>query len=79
MVLPERSQERLCKLISHHHAADQVVEADRKIKERCIGVVTRKKNPSLHEESNLRPFDSASQQRLFRWAAENSLESEAIK
>ena len=43
MVLPERSQERLCKLISHHHAADQVVETDRKIKERCIGVVTRKK------------------------------------
>lgn len=46
MVLPERSQERLCKLISHHHAADQVVEADRKIKERCIGVVTRKKSES---------------------------------
>lgn len=46
MVLPERSQERLCKLISHHHAADQVVETDRKIKERCIGVVTRKKSES---------------------------------
>ena len=46
MVLPERSQERLCKLISHHHAADQVVETDRKIKERCIDVVTRKKSES---------------------------------
>lgn len=42
-------------------------------------VLSRGKNPSLHEESNLRPFDSASQQRLFRWATENSLESEANK
>ena len=78
MVLPERSQERLCKLISHHHAADQVVETDRKIKKNVL-VLSRGKNPSLHEESNLRPFDSASQQRLFRWATENSLESEANK
>ena len=33
--------------ISHHRVADQVVEADRKIKERCINVVTRSNKEKL--------------------------------
>ena len=58
----------------------QVVEADRNVKDVLLlsQGVTRK-NPSLREESNLSPFNSTSQQRLFHSTAKNSIEGEAIK
>ena len=76
-----RPKVALCKLISHHHVADQFVEADRKVKGRCIGVVTRsnKEKPVSSRRIESQPFNSASQQRLFHRAAENSTEAEAIK